>query len=89
MTEMGRTLGNHDQAIRVVSVDDIPRIDLADANAAVDWGDDARVIELHLRIVDGRLVGLHGGVQLIVGGFLRVKIRLREDFRFDQSRVPF
>ncbi len=66
-------------------VHDVARIDQARADATAHRRDDARVAELHLRKVDLRVVGLHGGlelpdqrllgIELLLGrGLLRVEV---------------
>src|SRR6202035_2243910 len=57
-------LREHDQSGRVVGMDDIARIDQANAGDAVKRRGDRRVTQLCPRRVDGGLVGFHRVLQL-------------------------
>ena len=52
-------LRDDDDAGRVGGVHEVARVDQAHAGHAVDRRGDARVVELQLRVLDLRLVGLH------------------------------
>ena len=80
-------LRDDDDARRVGGVHDVARVDLAHARDAVDGRLDARVVELQLRVLDLRLVALHGAAQLLDGRALVVDLLLRDELLRDDGLV--
>src|SRR5690348_8822347 len=57
-------------------MDDVADVDLAEADHAVNWCGDCRIIELRLRRLDGRLIGIDGRFGHIDLGLLQVDVLL-------------
>ena len=66
---------------------DVARVHLAQADAAGDRGDHARIRELQLRVVDVALVGLHRGLVLAHERLLRVDLLLRNRILREQRAI--
>ena len=64
-------LGEDDDACVAARVDDVSLVHEANAGAPGNGRDDAGVVELHFRALDGRGVGLHGGGVRCVGPLAR------------------
>jgi hypothetical protein len=82
-----RELRDHHDAGRVRRAHDVARVDLAQADAAADRSDHARVGELQLRIVDVALIGLHRGLVLAHQRLLRVDLLLRNRILCEQRAI--
>ena len=72
----GLDLGQHGERLRIIWVDDVARIDLAEADPAIERGCDGRVGELGLRILDRALVGIDHRLELIDLGLLLIEALL-------------
>ena len=57
-------------------MNDVAEINLAEADDAVDWRDDGRVVELGLRRFDSALVGIERCLELVDLGLLQVDVLL-------------
>ena len=57
-------LGDDDETVGVGRMNDVADVDLADAGDAGNGRGQARIAELDVGLVDLRLVGLHGGLEL-------------------------
>ena len=83
----GRELRDHDDAVGVAGAHDVARVHLAQADAAADRGDDPRVRELQLRVVDAALVGLHRGLVLAHQRLLRVDLLAGNRILLEQRAI--
>ena len=70
-------LGQHRERIDIGGVDDVADVDLAKADDAVDRCYDRRIGELSLRRLDGALVGVDRGLEMIDLGLLQIDVLLR------------
>ena len=70
-------LRKHGERTDVGGVDDVADVELAEADHAVDRRRDGCIIELRLRRLDRRLVGIDAGLGDIDLGLLRVDVLLR------------
>jgi len=80
-------LGDHDEAVRVRSVDDVSRIDLPQSDAAGDRRGNPRIRQLQLRVVDCRLVSDQRGFHLAHQRLLRVDLLLRDRVLCEQCPI--
>ncbi len=85
--EDGVGLVDGDDPGEIARAHDVAGIDQPGAGAPVDRRADAAVVELHLRHVDGGLVGLDAGFQLRHQGFLGVQLLRGGGPGFDEPAV--
>ncbi len=69
-------------------MDDVADVDLAKADDAVDRCRDRRVSELGLRRLDGALIGVDRGFEMIDLGLLQVDVLLRIEILGLQGGEP-
>ena len=70
-------LRDYEHGVRVIGVNDVPRIDLPQANPSRDRRRDVAIDEIQLGAVDGRLIVPDGSLELVDRGLLRIHLLLR------------
>ena len=80
-------LRDHHEPVLVAGVDDVPRIDEAQADAATDRSRDSAVDELQLGVGDGPLVAFYGALELTDHRGLIVVLLPRDEALGDQIVV--
>lgn len=83
----GLELGYDQQGIGVSGVDHVSDIYEAKSDAAVYGRCDARVYELELGVIDGRLIGFDGAFKLAHQCLLAVVLLLRNDAFLEESLI--
>ena len=65
MAQAGLICGEHGDGRRIVGVNDVAGVDLAEADAPVDRRGDGGEAQLRLGALDAGLVGLDGGFEIV------------------------
>ncbi len=78
-------LRDHEHGVRVSGVNDVPRIDLPQANPSGHRRRDVAIDQIQLGTVDGRLIVAHRAFELVDRGLLRIHLLLRHGAGFCSS----
>jgi len=82
-------LGDHDDAVGVGAVHDVALVDLTDAGASIERGNNRGIAQLGARHVDGRLILLDLSLELSHQCALSVGLLLRSGVGLNQVLVAF
>ncbi len=85
----GLNLRDDKEAVGVRSVNNVAGIDEAQAYATGDGRSDAAIVELKFGVVDLRLVGFDGAVELADLGLLRIELLLGDNTFFEEKLEAF